>query len=177
MKKLVSLIRGNLQSNLPQFQILTTAMNKINQAKYILLFIDLSYSDSEEPNEHQTRNNNQNGLMAVIESKNDRLTHFCRPGETLVRAPSDLRAPQQRQLFCKTHAVKTKCVLKSCSDSHNCHPQDDDVQPAKHKALNLKDLSRQQVLVLLVLALGNFLSFCSMAILAPFFPKEVRYIY
>uniref|UniRef100_A0A1B6LS52 Major facilitator superfamily (MFS) profile domain-containing protein n=1 Tax=Graphocephala atropunctata TaxID=36148 RepID=A0A1B6LS52_9HEMI len=129
-------------------------------------------SDVEEGH---AMNNNMGGtlLTGVIETS-DRLTHFCRPGERSVRSPADPLGPQQRQLFCRTHSVSTKCVLKPCHDSHVCQSQDEEVAPIKTKRLKLSDCSRQQVFVLLVLALGNFLSFCSMSILAPFFPKEAH---
>ncbi|XP_046676246.1 MFS-type transporter SLC18B1-like isoform X2 [Homalodisca vitripennis] len=122
---------------------------------------------------HTMNNNRDTSLVALIESS-ERLTHFCRPGERSVRSPSDPSGPQQRQLFCRTHSVSTRCVLKPCPETHHCQSQDDDVAPVKSKRLKLSDCSRRQVLVLLVLALGNFLSFCSMSILAPFFPKEAH---
>lgn len=107
-------------------------------------------------------NNNQDVLFSLL-NRSDR--HHCRPGERPVCPPS---GPQQRSLFCKTHAVGTKCA-------HDCSPHGNDVAPLRPKPLRLNDFSRQQVLVLLTLALGNFLSFCSMSILAPFFPKEVTH--
>ncbi|XP_054282823.1 MFS-type transporter SLC18B1-like isoform X1 [Macrosteles quadrilineatus] len=133
--------------------------------------------------EDGARNNNTSNrgddllVIAIVDSKStDRLTHFCRPGERSIRSPTDLAGPPQRQLFCKTHSVKTKCVLKPASENHVCQTPDEEDEhiPAKPKPLKLSEFSKQQVLVLLTLALGNFLSFCSMSILAPFFPKEAN---
>lgn len=43
------------------------------------------------------------------------------------------------------------------------------------KASGLSQFDRRQKLVFLSLALVDFISFCSMSIMAPFFPREVNY--
>lgn len=148
----------------------------------IIIFLLQNFVNSDV--EEGARNNNTSDraqddllVIAIVDSSsNNHLTHFCRPGERSIRSPTDLAGPPQRQLFCKTHSVKTKCVLKPTTDHHICQSPDDEDEhePAKPKPLKFNEFSKQQVLVLLTLALGNFLSFCSMSILAPFFPKEVR---
>lgn len=45
------------------------------------------------------------------------------------------------------------------------------------RATGFSQFNRNQKLVFISLALVDFVSFCSMSIMAPFFPKEVRFVF
>lgn len=97
--------------------------------------------------------------------------HCCTPGE---RGISPAVRSQRRQLFCQTHSVFINCVLSPCPDGQVCITRQTLQKKRGRKTKNVfSEFSKTQFFVLVSLALGNLLSFCSMSILAPFFPLEV----
>ncbi|XP_075211526.1 MFS-type transporter SLC18B1-like isoform X2 [Lycorma delicatula] len=78
-----------------------------------------------------------------------------------------------KHLYCHTHSLFTNCVLNPCSSRPLPYRRERLLRSQKHpKPSVLKDFSKNQVFVLLSLAIGDFISSCSMSIMAPFFPKE-----
>lgn len=113
-------------------------------------------------------NNNQNEIKGA---NNIETVHQCTPGE---RGLHIVRT-QKRQLFCQTHSLYSTCTSIPCPEGHICTlPNETFVKKiVEKKELGLSNFSRTQVIVLLSLVLSHFLSFSSMSIMAPFFPKEV----
>lgn len=81
-----------------------------------------------------------------------------------------------KRLYCHTNSIFTNCVLNPCSSHPLPFTKDILLRTQRHqKASVLKNFSKNQLFVLLSLAIGDFISSCSMSIMAPFFPKEVEY--
>ena len=100
-------------------------------------------------------------------------SHFCTPGE---RGISPGVRSQRRQLFCQTHSVFINCILSPCPDGHTFITRETLEKKRGKKTRNIfSEFTKTQYFVLVSLALGNLLSFCSMSILAPFFPLAVSY--
>lgn len=124
----------------------------------------------DENANNRTRDEKTIGTQTIDCMNSYSHSHCCTPGE---RGISPAVRSQRRQLFCQTHSVFINCVLYPCPDGHTIITKDtlDKKRVRKTKSV-FSEFTKTQFFVLVSLALGNLLSFCSMSILAPFFPLE-----
>ncbi|XP_022187825.2 MFS-type transporter SLC18B1 isoform X1 [Nilaparvata lugens] len=125
-----------------------------------------------------TNNNDQVHMCSDVTPNGNTCCNHLHHTRTPVVCEVDDKSPVRRTTSAnsfqsRTHSLFTNCVLSPCPGDNFPRSKERLLRTQRHhKPSVIKNFSRTQILVLLTLALGDFISFCSMSIMAPFFPKE-----